>query len=148
MALHFEGELTIRAPREKTWAFLLDPHAVSTCLPDVQRLEVVEEGRFKAVVRVGVGFIKGNFSFDMSLGDLRSPSHALISARGSGMGSAVDVRSTVDLVEADPETTTLQWTADVVVSGTIASVGARILSSTVEKKTAELFECIKTRLEG
>lgn len=148
MALHFEGNLTIRASREQVWAFLLDPHAVSKCLPDVQRLEIVEEGRFKAVVRVGVGFIKGNFSFDMSLGDLRSPSHAVISGRGGGMGSAVDLRSTIDLVEVDPETTILQWKADVVISGTIASVGARILSSTVEKKTGELFECIKTQLEG
>ncbi|MGQ0571771.1 MAG: SRPBCC domain-containing protein, partial [Armatimonadota bacterium] len=51
MALHYQGTLTIRAPRETVWAFLLDPHAVSKCLPDVQRLEVLEEGKFKAVVR-------------------------------------------------------------------------------------------------
>ncbi len=148
MALHFQGNLTINAPREKVWAFLLDPQAVSTCLPDVQSLEVLEQGKFKAVVRVGVGFIKGNFAFDVSMADLSAPSHAVISGRGGGLGSAVDVQSTVDLTDGGGGATSLDWKADVVVSGTIASVGARVLSSTVEKKTGELFGCLKARLEA
>lgn len=148
MALHFEGNLAIGAPREKVWAFVVDPRAVSRCLPDVQRLEVLEEGKFKAVVRVGVGFIKGDFAFDVSMSDLRVPAHAVITGRGGGLGSAVDVRSTVDLADGGSGTTRLDWKADVVVSGTIASIGARVLSSTVEKKTGELFECLKVRLEG
>lgn len=44
--------------------------------------------------------------------------------------------------------TSLTWKADVVASGTIASVGARLLNSTVEKKTAELFDCIRVQLEA
>lgn len=147
MALHFEGTLTIKTPREKVWRFLVDPHAVSRCLPDVQSLEILEEGKFRAVVRVGVSFIKGNFAFDIAMLDLDPPSHARITGRGAGMGSAVDVESIVDFSEGEVETTVLDWKADVVVSGTIASVGARLLSSTVEKKTGELFECLKTQLE-
>lgn len=130
------------------WAFLVDPHAVSKCLPDVQSLEVLEEGKFKTVVRVGVGFIKGNFAFDVSMSDLQAPVHAVLSGRGGGLGSAVDVRSTIDLVDGEEATTRLDWAADVVVSGTIASVGARVLSTTVEKKAGELFECLKAQLEA
>lgn len=148
MGLHFEGTLTIKAPRENVWQFLVDPRAVSRCLPDVQSLEVLEAGKFKAVVRVGVSFIRGNFAFDVAMADLVAPEHARITGRGGGLGSAVDVESTVDLTEGADGTTELRWTADVVVSGTIASVGARLLSSTVEKKTGELFECIKTQLEA
>ncbi len=148
MALHYQGNLAIKAPREKVWTFLVDPQAVSRCLPDVQSLDVLEQGKFKAVVRVGVGFIKGNFAFDVAFADLSAPSHAVINGRGSGLGSAVDVQSTVDLADADGGTTSLDWKADVVVSGTIASVGARVLSTTVEKKTSELFECLKAQLEA
>jgi len=43
MAMHFEGRLAIAAPRDRVWAFIVDPQAVSKCLPDVQRLEVLEE---------------------------------------------------------------------------------------------------------
>ncbi len=148
MALHFEGSLTIQAPREQVWAFLIDPHAVSRCLPDVQRLEVLEEGKFKAVVRVGVGFIKGNFAFDVAMSELRAPAHAVLSGRGGGLGSAVDVKSIIDLAAGEDGATRLDWTADVVVSGPIASVGARVLNSTVEKKTGELFQCLKAQMEA
>ncbi len=148
MALHFEGTLTIEAPRAKVWSFLVDPHAVSRCLPDVQQLEILADGKFKAVVRVGVSFIKGNFAFDVAMLDLDAPRHAKITGRGGGLGSAVDVESAVDLADGEEGSTRLDWKADVVVSGTIASVGARLLNSTVEKKADELFECLKTQLEA
>ncbi|MGQ0572563.1 MAG: SRPBCC domain-containing protein, partial [Armatimonadota bacterium] len=104
-------------------------------------------GKFKAVVRVGVGFIKGNFAFDVSMSDLEAPGHAVVTGRGGGLGSAVDVRSTIDLADGEEGTTRLDWAADVVISGTIASIGSRVLSTTVEKKTGELFECLKARLD-
>ena len=148
MGLHFEGSLLIKAPRARVWEFLVDPHAISKCLPDVQRLDVLEEGKFKAVVRVGVGFIKGNFAFDVAMTDLVPPTHGKITGRGSGMGSAVDVQSTIDLSDAEAGQTRLDWKADVVISGPIASVGARLLSGTTEKKTGELFDCLKAQLEA
>lgn len=148
MALHFAGSLTINASREKVWSFVTDPHAVSKCLPDLQSLEVLDGGKFKAVVRVGVSFIKGNFAFDIAMLDLAGPRHARISGHGGGLGSAVDVDSTIELSDGGGNMTSLTWKADVVVSGTIASVGARLLNSTVEKKTAELFECMKVQLEA
>ncbi len=148
MALHFEGTLTIRAPRETVWTFLVDPHAVSRCLPDVQSLDLLDEGKFRAVVRVGVSFIKGNFTFEVTMLDLEALRHARITGRGGGLGSAVDVDSSVDLADGEAGTTRMDWTADVVVSGTIASVGGRLLNSTVEKKTGELFECLKAQLEA
>ncbi len=148
MALHYAGTLTIHAPRQKVWSFLVDPRAVSKCLPDVQSLEVLEEGKFKAVVRVGVSFIKGNFAFDVAMLDLNAPLHARITGHGSGLGSAVDVDSAIELADGVHDTTRLDWKADVVISGTIASVGARLLNTTVEKKTSELFECLKTQLEA
>jgi len=148
MPLHYEGTLAIRAGRHRVWEFLTDPHRVSRCLPDVQSLDVLGEGRFRAVVRVGVAFVKGNFTFEVTMSDLQEPARALIAGRGSGLGSGVDVRSTVDLADADGGVTELRWTADVVVSGPLATVGARLLDSTVARKTTELFQCVKAQLEA
>ncbi|MDQ7843707.1 MAG: carbon monoxide dehydrogenase subunit G [Armatimonadota bacterium] len=148
MPLHYEGMLAIRAGRRQVWGFLVDPHRVSRCLPDVQSLDVLGEGRFRAVVRVGVAFIRGNFTFEVTMRDLQEPAHAVIAGRGSGLGSGVDVTSTVDLADGEGGVTELRWTADVVVSGPLATVGARLLDSTVERKTAELFECVKAQLEA
>jgi len=42
----------------------------------------------------------------------------------------------------------MDWKADVVVSGTIASVGARLMQGTAERLTAQFFDCIKTELQA
>jgi len=148
MALRFEGRMEVRASKEKVWGVLIDPQAVSKCLPDVQKLDILEEGKFRAVVRVGVGFIKGNFAFDVTMSDLRAPTHAVLTGRGGGLGSAVDVSSVVDLVDGADGKTWLEWKADVVISGPIASIGGRVLNSTVKKKAGELFECLKAQVEA
>jgi len=38
--------------------------------------------------------------------------------------------------------------ANVSVSGTIASVGARLMSSTSEKLTGQFFSCLKSKLQA
>jgi carbon monoxide dehydrogenase subunit G len=42
----------------------------------------------------------------------------------------------------------MDWKATVVVSGTIASVGARLLQGTAEKLTGKFFDCLKTKLQA
>ncbi len=47
----------------------------------------------------------------------------------------------------DAEHTRMDWTAQVTVSGTIASVGARLLHQTAEKLTGQFFDCLRTKLQ-
>jgi carbon monoxide dehydrogenase subunit G len=41
----------------------------------------------------------------------------------------------------------MDWKASVVVSGTIASVGARFMQSTAERLTGQFFDCLKKKLQ-
>jgi carbon monoxide dehydrogenase subunit G len=52
------------------------------------------------------------------------------------------------LREAGAGATTMQWSADVVVSGNLASLGARLLTSTAQKMTAQFFTCLQRKLEA
>jgi carbon monoxide dehydrogenase subunit G len=54
----------------------------------------------------------------------------------------------MQLIMVDEESTTMDWQAQVVVSGTIASVGARMLNGTAEKLTGQFFACLKVKLEA
>lgn len=58
------------------------------------------------------------------------------------------VDSTMDLAEAVEVETDLAWSADVVVHGTIASVGARLLDGFARKQTEQFFGCIKNTLSA
>jgi len=145
--MRFEGTLDIDAPRDRVWSFLTDPKRVTACAPDVQSLEVTDPRHFKVVVRAGVGPIKGTFSMNVEFTDLQEPGHASVLARGQAPGSAVEMRSTMDL-EAQGERTTMRWASDVTVSGMIQQVGARLMQGAADKITQQVFSCIKAKLEA
>ncbi len=44
--------------------------------------------------------------------------------------------------------TTMDWKADVNISGTLASVGARMIEGTANKMIGQTFTCMKTKLEA
>ncbi len=47
-----------------------------------------------------------------------------------------------------PEGTKLDWKADVMVAGVIASVGSRLLQGAANKITGDVFACVKRTLEA
>ncbi len=146
--MHFEGTVEIAAPRDRVWAFVIDPNQVGQCGPGVESIEVVDDTHFKATAKVGVGFISARFIVNMEFVDLDAPSVATIRAHGQAPGSAVDADARMQLSDGESGGTTMVWSADVNISGTIASVGARLIEGTANKMIGQTFDCIKAKLEG
>ena len=144
--MRYSGTERIPASRERVWQFLTDPASVAQCVPDVEGLEVVDPSRFKATVKAGIGPVRGKFGFDVAWQELTEPSRARMSAQGKSGGNAVTVDSTMDLAEVAPDATDLAWSADVVVHGMLASVGARLLDGFTRKQTEQFFGCIRSKL--
>jgi carbon monoxide dehydrogenase subunit G len=117
-------------------------------MPGFQAVEVIDPQTFKARVGVGIAAVKATFTMDVRMVELEPPTRATGKAHGMAPGSAVDITSTMSLSEASAGTTTMQWSADVVVSGTLASLGARLLHSTAQKMTAQFFTCLQRTLEA
>jgi carbon monoxide dehydrogenase subunit G len=146
--MRFSGTERIPASRHRVWQFLTNPDAVAQCVPDVESLDVIDPSRFKAQVKAGIGPVRGKFGFDIAWQELTEPSRARMTAQGKTGGSAVTIDSTMDLSAAGDDATDLAWTADVVVHGMIASVGARLLDGFAKKQTEQFFQCIRTRVSG
>jgi carbon monoxide dehydrogenase subunit G len=146
--VNFAGTQTIAAPIEKVWDFLMDPNQVGPCMPGFQAVEVIDPQTFKVRVAVGIAAVKATFTMDVRMVDLDPPTRAMAKAHGMAPGSAVDITSAMSLREAGAGTTMMQWSADVVVSGTLASLGARLLTSTAQKMTAQFFTCLQRKLEA
>lgn len=146
--MRFEGTLDIDAPRDRVWSFLTDPAQVSTCAPDLQKLEITDPHHFTVVVRAGVGPIKGTFTMKVQFLELDRPKHAAILARGQAPGSAVEMVSNMDLAEFDETHTVMEWSSEVTVSGMIQQVGARLMQGAADKITQQVFACIKEKLEA
>ncbi|HEU5367620.1 MAG TPA: carbon monoxide dehydrogenase subunit G [Ktedonobacterales bacterium] len=146
--MHFEGDLSINAPIKNIYAFFTDPHQVASCAPGFQSMEVLGPDHFKPRVGVGIGAVKATFTLDVTLTDLREPEHAVVKGHGVAAGSAVDIAGAMDLKAESDTVTQMHWHADVNVSGTIASVGARLMEGTAKKLTAKFFDCVRQKVEA
>ena len=63
-------------------------------------------------------------------------------------GSAVDGTAAMNLSDGEAGGTQMDWQADVNISGTLASVGARLIEGTANKMIGQTFDCIRTKLEA
>lgn len=146
--MQFSGSLVIKASRAAVWAFVTDPNQVGACGPGVESIEVVDETHFRARAKVGVGFITSRFTIDLRMAEQVVPDKAVITARGQAPGSAVDGSGEMLLSGPLEGPTTMDWSATVQISGTLATVGARLIEGTANKLIGQSFDCIRAKLEA
>lgn len=144
--MEFSGTQTIEAPHKHVWDYLTDVNKVAGCAPGFQSLEVLGEEHWKAIIAVGVGPVKATFTLDVTR-ELQEPDVMVVKGGGKAPGSVVELVGRMQLRTIDAGTTLMDWQADVIVSGTLASVGARLLNSTAEKLTGQFFTCLKTKMQ-
>lgn len=146
--MHFDGTQQIKAPVQQVWQFVLDPNKVAECAPGFKSMEILGPDHFKPTLSVGIGAVKATFTLDVTLEDLHEPDHAAMRGRGNAGGSAVDMKAAMDLKPLSETETQMTWVADVNVSGTLASVGARLLEGSAQRLTTKFFECFRQKLEA
>ena len=147
--MRLQGTVNIQASHQKVWEFLTDPHAVSGCAPGVESLEIlIPEQKFRAVASVGFGSVKVRFVTNVEWVELDAPNRALMKAHGTAPGSAVDATSEMLLADGPDGATVMNWSADVVVLGTIASLASRLMGPVTQKLTEQFFQCVKKKIEA
>jgi uncharacterized protein len=146
--MHFAGTTEINAPRDRVWSFVIDPEQVGWCGPGVESIEVVDESHFRARAKVGVGVVSARFAVNLELAEAVKPDRAVIKASGQAPGSAVEATGTMSLSGPPDGPTTMDWSADVTILGTFASVGARLVEGQASKMIKQAFDCMRTKLEA
>lgn len=146
--MQFAGTIEINADRETVWRFVVDPQRVGSCGPGVETIETIDPTHFRAKAKIGIGFISARFVVNLELVDTEEPIRAVIMARGQAPGSAVDALGAMHLSGPPDGPTRMDWEANVDISGTLASVGARLIEGTATKMIGQTFDCIRTKLEA
>jgi carbon monoxide dehydrogenase subunit G len=146
--MQFSGTTEINARRAKVWSFVIDPQQVGWCGPGVESIESVDATHFRARAKVGIGIISARFAVNLELVEAEEPDRAVIKASGQAPGSAVEATGEMRLAGPVDGPTTMAWSADVAILGTIASVGARLVEGTANKLITQAFDCMRAKLEG
>lgn len=143
-----KGDVTIHAPRKKVWDFLTDPNQIGQCVPGVESIETVEPlKKYRGTVSVGLGTVKARFIGDVDILELDEPNRAKLKAHGTATGSAADAVSEMKLSDAPQDSTHVEWTAEVNVSGQLASLVSRLMMPVSQKMAAVFYEEVKKRIE-
>ena len=148
MKLDFSGAPEITASPQMVWSKLLDPDFVAASAPGVESVERLDPTHFKVISGFGVGAVKVKFKLDVELFDIVEGERLKMRARGKAPGSAVDVVSALRVEDAGGGNTRLNWSATSDVSGTVASVGARLLEGTARRLTEEFWTDFAQRVSA
>lgn len=144
--MHLEGTFAAKSPQDRVFQFFLDPMELGSCIDDPHTIEPVDANHFNGTVKSGIGFIKGTFNVKASVVERDPPKRARLKVRGSGMGGGFDIEASLALSQTDGATT-VRWSADVTMNGPLASMGARVMHGTIDKKTSAFFENARKKLE-
>lgn len=140
--MKFEGEVQVPISAEQLWNYITNPEKIASCFPGLKSLNK-EGDEYKVVGTAGIGFIKGEYKATVKFTQIDTLNKTVsLLAKGNGLNSNVDITALVTVLE---NPTKLKYSANVKVSGILASIGARLMDSAVNKILNDLFECIKTK---
>jgi carbon monoxide dehydrogenase subunit G len=144
--MKIEGTQELRARRERVYQSLIDPEVLRRCIPGCERLEQTGENTYAATLRTGVGSIKGVFTGNVRLEDMRPPEHYRIVVDGKGQPGFLKGAGDLDL-EARGEETFISYQGDVQVGGTIAGVGQRMIQGAARMMATQFFTAIEAEAQ-
>jgi carbon monoxide dehydrogenase subunit G len=143
-----KGDVSIHAPRKKVWDFLTDPNQLGQCVPGVEKIEIIEPNqKYRGVVSVGLGGVKARFNGEVNVLELNEPNRAKLKAHGTATGTAADVLSEMSLSDGTDGSTLVHWTADVNISGQLASLAARLMLPVSQKLSEQFYDEVRKRIE-
>jgi uncharacterized protein len=146
--MQLKGDVTIRAPRKRVWDFMTDPNQIGQCAPGVEKIEMIEPlKKYRGVVSVGFGAVKARFSGEVDILELDEPNYAKLKAHGSATGSVADAVSEMHLSDGPDGSTVVHWTADVSVSGQLASLASRLMVPVSQKLAGIFYDEVRKRIE-
>jgi len=144
--MKIEGTHQLSAKRERVYQVLTDPLVLRRCIPGCERLEKTGENTYAVTLRAGVGSIKGVFTGNVRLEDLRPPSHYRLVVDGKGQPGFLKGTGDLDLEEQTGETL-IKYQGDVQVGGTIASVGQRMIQGAAKMMASQFFTAIEAEAQ-
>ena len=145
--MKIEGSYIIKSPKERLFRLLTSPDILQRCVPGCQSLEANEDGSYKMTMETGVGSIKGMFTGLIRLDDINEPDQFKMVVEGKGAPGFLKGDGFLSLTEQGQETT-VTYSGDVSVGGTMASVGQRMVQSAAKMMAGQFFAAIEAEAKA
>ena len=122
------GSYTFNAPPARVWTLLMDPAAISSCIPGCDRFEPDGPDRYKATLTLGLAAITGTYEGTVVITDKTPPSSYRLNVEGEGKAGFVNGNVVITL-RAEGATTVVEVNGTVETGGAIARLGQRLIGN-------------------
>jgi carbon monoxide dehydrogenase subunit G len=144
--LKLSGRKIIDHPPADLWRLLMDPAVLRECIPGCEELEVTGPRKYRIVLKVGLGLIRGSFEGEAELTEVEEPVRYRLEVRAKGKTGFIQGATGVRIAPAGGgRQSDLSYESEVQVGGVLASVGARLFQGAARSFTEEFFQKLAAR---
>lgn len=127
---------------EALWKTLQDKEVLRGALPGCKSFEEVEKDVYDAELGINVGPVKGIFTAEVRQVEKREPEFYKLLVHGKGKPGEIDAEAEMRLEDSEAGAV-LICSADVKVTGILASVGQRVMGGVAKLLLGQFFKDIE-----
>jgi carbon monoxide dehydrogenase subunit G len=139
-----ESSFTIKAPIQKAWDFISDINKISSCLPGLDKAEIIDENTADITIKQMMGIIPFFVKIRNTITE-RQPPNKFVSV---GSGEHLEqVKLTLELKEMSPSETEVTYKMLVEASGNVKGMVEYMMNKKKAQQTEEFVAALKEKLE-
>ena len=146
-----DQRMSVEAPRERVWEFMMDVPAVGACVPGVESVVAQPDGTFLGVLRVKVGPIAARLEGTLRLAERDRDAWRArmdVQAADRRLGGTVSAKMTLQLLSRDDGGTDVAMHTDAAVLGRLGQFGQAVIKRQADQLMAEFAKNMSRALAG
>lgn len=147
--MKIEKRFTVAAAPDRIWAFITDPEKIAPCIPGCKEVELLEPGRYRAVIAVQVGPIKASFAGIAEMREERPPDYAeyAIQAEEGGNASRISAVSKLTITQLAGDDCEVGCLAEVNINGRLGKFGAGVMQKIADSLGDKFAAAMRAALQ-
>ncbi len=147
MRIDFERSERLSTDADQAWALVRDIAQVARCLPNVESLEAVADGRYRAVVADAVGPFRVRVEAELVVVASDAERRLEVTVKGEDRRTKTRVSGTLAAAVVDAAgASALSVTARTEILGTLATLGSGPIRRRADEIFAKVLPCLVARL--
>ena len=135
-----DQRLSVEAPPERVWEFLMDVPAVARCVPGVESVSVLPDGRYSGVLKVQVGPVAARLEGIVHLAERDEAARRArmdVQAADRRIGGNVSAKMTMQLEPLASGGTAVAVSTDAAILGKLGMLGQAVIKRQADIVMAE-----------
>ncbi len=146
-----DQQVTIAAPIERAWEFLMDVPTMSRCVPGVETVERIDDDNWIGALKIRVGPIGVKLEGKVIIAERNAEEHVAridIEAADRRIRGAVNAKTTMQLQVVNDNQTEMILHTDASILGKLGEFGQAVMRKKADQIIKQFAQNVSRELEG